>query len=288
MLTKLQGVKNKMKYAYFIGCQVPGRLNNYDLATRNVAKSLGIELIDLEDAGCCGFVVNSVNSKATLFMAARVLALARKMGLDLVTLCNGCFGTLQGTVNILKHSKELQDEVNDVLKNEGLTYENVTVKHFVQVLYHDYGLEKIEKMLKKHFDELKVAVHYGCHVLRPDKKLKFDNAETPTILDRLVEVTGAESIYWPLKLWCCGAPTLSADDELSMQLARLKAKDAKDAGADCFVTICPFCQLQLQLTLDLPSLLYPQLLGLAMNMSPEEVGLNLNRVPAESILQFLK
>ncbi|UCG45757.1 MAG: heterodisulfide reductase subunit B, partial [Candidatus Bathyarchaeota archaeon] len=120
----------------------------------------------------------------------------------------------------------------------------------------------------------------------------------PRILDDLVEVTGAKSIYWPLKLWCCGFPLLPTNREMGMKLARNKLRDAKDAGADCMVTTCPSCQLSFDVlqpsiaklydeNYSLPVLYYPQLLGLAMNMSPEEVGLNLNRVPTESILSFI-
>lgn len=288
-----------MKYSYFMGCQVPARVNYSDLAVRRVTEALGIKLIDLKGAGCCGCHLRSVDSKVTLALASRILALADKAGLDLVVLCNSCYSTLAETSEFLRENPELRAEVNDLLASQDLECKGKTkVKDIIQVFYHDYGLNKIDSRIAKSFEGLKVAVQYGCHLLRPSKSTKFDNPEAPRILDDLVEVTGAKSIYWPLKLWCCGFPILPTDREMGMSLARNKLRDAKDAGADCMVTTCPSCQISFDVLqpsiakhfedkYNLPVLYYPQLLGLAMNMGPEEVGLHLNRVPTESILRFI-
>ncbi|RLE45452.1 MAG: CoB--CoM heterodisulfide reductase subunit B, partial [Candidatus Methanomethylicota archaeon] len=206
-----------MKYAYYFGCWVPARLNQYDLSTRVIARKLGIELIDLEGAGCCGAVlIRSVNFKTNLMMSARILALAENMGLDLLVLCNGCYESLIEAKNLVKTNENFREEVNTLLKStDNLIYEgNKKVKHLIQVLYDDIGIEKLRDEIKKPLDELRVAVHYGCHILRPSDRLKFDDAENPKILDELVEVTGAKSIYWPLKLWCCGSPILAIDRNL--------------------------------------------------------------------------
>lgn len=289
-----------MKYSYFLGCQVPARVNYIDLAVRRVASALGIELIDLQGAGCCGCYLRSVDSKVTLALAARILALTDRAGRDLVVLCNSCYSTLLETSEFLSENSELRAEINDLLAPQNLEYKGETkVKDILQVLYNDYGLQKIESRVAKSLEGLKVAVQYGCHLLRPSKSTKFDNPEAPRILDDLVEVTGAKSIYWPLKLWCCGFHLLSTNREMGMSLAQSKLQDAKDAGADCMVTTCPSCQISFDVLqpsiakhfedkYNLPVLYYPQLLGLAMNMSPEEVGLHLNRVPTESVLRFIK
>ena len=289
-----------MKYAYYLGCWIPARLNQYDLSTRVVAKKLGIELVDLEGAGCCGTVlVRSVNFKTNLVMSARILALAKSMGLDLLVLCNGCYESLIEAENLIRTSEKFRKQVNTILKStDNLVYEgNEKIKHLIQVLYDDIGLERLRDEIKRPLDGLRVAVHYGCHILRPSHKLKFDNAENPRILDDLVEITGAKSIYWPLKLWCCGSPILAIDRDLSLSIAGMKLKSAKEAGADCIVTICPSCQFQFD-TLqpkiskvtgeqyNMPVLLYPQLLGLALGFTPEEVGLHLNKVSAESLLKL--
>jgi len=289
-----------MKYALYLGCTIPSRMNHYDASTRRVAEGLGIELVDLEGAGCCGPVfVRSINRATYVAMAARNLALAERMGLDVVTLCNGCFGALVEARHVLKEDERLRVEVNGILKEEGLEFKgSSSVKHFVQVLYHDYGLSKIKSRVVNPFRGLKTAVHYGCHVLRPSEITKFDRAEDPSLLDRLVEVTGTKSVNWLLKTMCCGAPTLAASEETALQLVKMKLDSAKKAGADCMVTICPFCEVmfdtqQLKIAFetgqsyDLPALFYPQLLGLSMGLKPDDVGLGMNRIPAEKVLDFL-
>lgn len=289
-----------MKYALYLGCTIPSRMNHYDASTRRVAEVLGVELVDLEGAGCCGPVfVRSINRATYVAMAARNLALAERMGLDVVTLCNGCFGALVEAGHALKDDERLRAEVNGILKDEGLEFEGKTcVKHFVQVLYHDVGLSKIRAKVVNPFKGLRSAVHYGCHVLRPSEITKFDKAEDPRMLDQLVEATGTKSVNWLLKTMCCGAPSLAASEETALQLARMKLESAKKAGADCVITICPFCEVmfdteQLKIatetgqSFDLPALFYPQLLGLAMGMKPDDVGLGMNRIPAEKVLKCL-
>jgi len=275
-------------------------MNHYDASTRRVAEGLGIELVDMEGAGCCGPVfVRSINRATYVAMAARNLALAERMGLDVVTLCNGCYGALVDAKHALREDGRLRDEVNGILKAEGLEYKGTAgVKHFVQVLYHDYGLSKIKAKVVNPFKGLKAAVHYGCHVLRPSEITKFDRAEDPHLLDELVEITGTKSVNWLLKTMCCGAPTLAASEETALQLAKMKLESAKKAGADCLITICPFCEVmfdtqQLKIasetgvSYDLPALFYPQLLGLSMGMKPDDLGISMNRVPASRMMGYL-
>lgn len=289
-----------MKYSYFLGCQVPARVNYCDLAVRRVAKALGIELFDLQGAGCCGCYLRSVDFRVTLALASRIIALADKTGLDLVVLCNSCYSTLVETNDFLRENPKLQTEINELLTPQGLKYEGKTkVKDIVEVFHHDYDIHKISSRIKRPLKGLKVAVQYGCHLLRPSKNTKFDDPEAPHILDDLVEVTEAESIYWPLKLWCCGFPTNPVDKEMGMSLARNKLKDAKDAGADCMITTCPSCQISFDVLqpsiakhyeeeYNLPVLYYPQLLGLAMKLGFKEVGLHLNRVPVKPLLSLIE
>ena len=284
-----------MKYAYFIGCHIPAYVSNYDLAARKIAEKLGIELVNLEGAGCCGFLARFIDFKTSILIAARVHALASQKNLEILVLCNGCYGMLNYAAEVLRENSSLLKEANEALAEEGLQYREAPIKHITQVLYHDQGLDKLKAKVKKRFKGLKVAAQYGCHILRPHA---LDNPETPEILDKLVGITGAESIDWKFKLWCCGAATLYSDAELSLKLGRRKLEGAKKAGAHCFVTVCPLCQIQLDVNqpkiseksgekYGLPSLLYPQLLGLSMGLTPKEVGLNLNTVSAEDVLRFL-
>ncbi|MEM2876217.1 MAG: CoB--CoM heterodisulfide reductase iron-sulfur subunit B family protein [Candidatus Bathyarchaeia archaeon] len=283
-----------------MGCQVPARINYCDLSVRRVAEALGIELIDLQGAGCCGCYLRSIDFKAALILSSRILALAEKSKMDLVVLCNSCFSTLVETNALLEEKPELLEMVNEYLASEGLEYrKGVRVKDALEVYYKDYGIEKIKPNVVERLEGLKAAAHYGCHILRPSRKTKFDNPEAPHILDDLVEVTGAESVYWSLKLWCCGFPTMAVERDMGLMLARNKLRDAVNSGAQCIVTTCPSCQITfdlLQPTVEkmynesygLPVLYCSQLLGLALGLKAEDVGLSLNRVPTKHILNLLK
>jgi len=287
-----------MKYTYYMGCQVTTHLPNYDLSTRKVAEKLGITLIDLIEAGCCGCVIRALNPDTWLAMSARVITMAEKTKLDLVTLCSGCYTTLTEAQTILNEKPQLKEKINNILSHEGMTYDGgLKVKHILPVLYFDYGYEKIKSAITRRLDGLRVAVHYGCHLHRTPAYEKYDDPEAPQILDKLVEATGAESIYWPLKLWCCGGMTL--DENLSFKLGGIKIRDAKEAGAHCIVTACPFCQIQFDFhqpviyrrigeKYDLPVLAFSQLLGLAMGIREDQLGLQLNCIPVDSVIHALK
>ncbi len=287
-----------MKYAYFLGCTVPARGNNYDASARLIAKNLGIELVEMEDQACCGLNFKSVNYEAWVAMAARNLALAEKMGMDIVTLSNGCYGTLKEVNHLLKTDNNLKDKINDVLKEINLKFEGeIEVKHFIELVLK-IDEEEIKEKIKNPLKGLRVAVHYGCHILKPSKTSKFDNIEAPKKLDALVELTGATSINWQNKLNCCGAPLLSIDEDTSVRMARLKFMGAKKGEADCLVSVCPFCFIQLELIqlkvqdvyeeeYDIPVLYLTELLGIAMGLDTEMLGLELHRIEPEFIERYV-
>lgn len=289
-----------MRYSYYLGCQVPSRMSYCDLAVRNVSKALGIELEDLKDAGCCGFSIRFISRETNDLLSARNLALADRQGLDLVVLCNSCYATLHRVKDLLDTDGKFREEVNESLADQGLRYEGkVHLLDILQVYADEIGFERLRSQVKVGLKELRAAVHYGCHLLRPSREVRFDNAESPHILDDLVRLTGAESVYWPMKLWCCGLPTMPFEEAMSLELARQKILDAKSAGANCMVTTCPSCQLMFDAMqpriermfkekYSLPVFYYPQLLGLALGLSEKEVGLNLNRVPMDSISNLLR
>lgn len=286
-----------MKYTYYMGCQTPARLEYCEISTRKVLAAIGVELLDLQGAGCCGCPYKPIDYDAALSMAARVLAQADKTSLDLLVLCSSCLGWLSRVRDILIHEDALLKETNSLLKPEGLSFgKGINVIGPLELLHSRIG--DFKGKVRKYLEGLNVATMYGCHLLRPSKHMKIDNPENPRLLDELVEITGAKSIYWSLKLWCCGATSLPVDAHFSMSLIRKKIKDAKRSGADCIVTICPSCQLTLdsmQSTVakefkekyDLPVIFYPQLLGLAMGMKPNEVGLQRNRVHPSAILDLV-
>jgi heterodisulfide reductase subunit B len=288
-----------MKFALFLGCQIPIRLKQYETSTRAILERLGVGLVDIEEFNCCGYPLRNIEFKAFLLSSARNLALAEKKKLDVMTLCQCCYGSLKKASVLLKENASLRKEVNAILEREGLPYEGeVEVKHLLSVLHQQVGVEVIKKNISKTFQGLKIAAHYGCHALRPSQVVRFDNPVGPSIFDQLVEATGAESISWPMRLECCGAPLWGINDELSMDLTLKKLNDGKEAGAEYLCVACPYCHLQFDavqkkiiahrgMTHPLPSILYPQLLGLSLGIDREVLGLKMNQIPSGGIEKLL-
>jgi len=280
-----------MTYALFLGCQIPIRLQHYETSSRAVLERLGVELTDIEEFNCCGYPLRNIDFKTFLLASARNLALAEKKHLNVMTLCQCCYGALKKADYLLTENPSLRKEVNTVLQQEGVSYEGkIEVKHLLSVLDHEVGIEAIRKKIEKPFEGLNIAAHYGCHALRPSQVVRFDDPGNPSIFDRLVEVTGAKSIDWLMRLECCGAPLLGSNDELSTEMTLKKLKNGQASGADYLCTACPYCQIQFdtvqQMILSqrdsnhpLPSILYPQLLGLSMGIPPEPLGLQMNKIP---------
>jgi heterodisulfide reductase subunit B len=289
----------KNKYAYFIGCTIPFRASNYDLATKKIAEKLGIELVDLPDAGCCGLYFELMNEMTYLTMAARVLSMAEEKKLDLLVLCNGCNGSLYRANKKLKENPELKDKVNEVLAEVGREYKGtIEVKHLVRVLYEDVGIDRIKEKITNPLTNVKAAAHYGCHLLKPSEEMQFDDPKNPVSLDRLIEVTGAKSVDYYDKLQCCGGYVLAADAKTAYRMTGEKLAHVKSAGADIMITGCPFCNVMYDANqraaetetgqqYKIPCLHYPQLLALAMGIDPKELGFEQNRVRPDMKL-FIK
>ncbi|TXT56917.1 MAG: CoB--CoM heterodisulfide reductase subunit B 2 [Candidatus Thorarchaeota archaeon] len=283
-------------YNLYMGCSVPANYPNYEASMIRVAEVLGMELVYMEDVACCGSPnLRAMDYFGWLVVNARTLAIGEKNGYDIVTPCNGCFGSLKDVLHHLKHDPEDLALVNKELAKMDLELKgSIKVRHFVEALYTDVGIEEIKKKITKPLDGVGIAIHYGCHLLRPADVTEF----TPSILDELVEVTGATVIEYPLWKQCCGATVLPINEPLAIRLARDKLKSMTEYGAVFATVVCPACGNQLDLQqlglrdsynedYNLPILLYPQILALAMGMSEEEVGLELNRVSADSILDHL-
>lgn len=288
-----------MKFALFLGCNIPARVMQYESASRAVLEKLNIEVVDLKEFNCCGYPLRNINFKAFVLLAARNLALAEQDGLDILTLCQCCFGSLKKADHLLKEDKLLRNEVNARLEREGLSYQGgIEVKHLLQVLYHDVGIAAIQKEVKRMYEGLQIAAHYGCHILRPHQVVQFDDPVSPTLFDQLIEITGAHSIYWPERLECCGAPLCGINDELSLDLSKKKLESGRQLGAAYVCVACPYCHLQFDTVQErmraekrlgdrLPSILYPQLLGLCMGIDGKSLGLEMNRISLIGIEDFL-
>jgi len=287
-----------MKYALFLGCNIPVRVKQYDLSARAVLDMLNVDVVDVREFNCCGYPVRNIDFKSFVLFSARNLALAEKQGLNIMTLCKCCYGSLKKADHLMKEEPAIRDEINAILAKEGLKYRgNIEVKHFLSVLYNDIGPETVKKRISRSFKDLRIATHYGCHALRPSDITEFDNPVAPVLFDKLVEATGAKSIDWALKLDCCGAPLLGVNDELSMKLTEKKLADGKESGADFLCVACPYCQMQFdgvqQMMTSmhgrhhLPSILYPQLLGLAMGLNQDVLGIKMNQIDISNIEAFL-
>ena len=290
-----------MKYAFFLGCTVPVRNLNYELASRRVAERLGLELVDLEDFQCCGFPMKSISFFDSLVIAARNLALAERENLPVCTLCSACGGSLSEANHLLRHKPELMDQVNERLKELDLEYRGrIEVKHFVRVLYEEVGLGKISEMIQRPLSGFSFAPHYGCHYLKPAEATGgLDPVEDPLTLTRLIEVTGAAALRYPSLLQCCGGGVLGAKEDLANTLAGEKLGELNQAETTGLVVICPFCNVmfegqqkkiekKLAQKLKVPVLYYPQLLGLALGFSPDELGFKLNRVKDKEFLKQME
>lgn len=284
----------------FTGCTIPARLNVYELATRKVATALNLELISMEGATCCGFPLETLNKKAALALAARNLCIAEQQGANILTLCPGCTGTLVKTNKLLRENAEVLEEINELLATVNMKFQGKTeVKHLIQVLSEDVGIKKIESAIEKPLEGLKVATHTGCHLLRPSNPLKIDDSEFPSILDKLVECTGATSVTYRGKNHCCGSPVLNTNRDLALNVGKTKLDNINHAGSHMLVTVCPFCHIMFDscqteiekksgVKYNLPVIHYPQLLGLALGFSPKSLGLFENRTVRRLGADWLK
>jgi heterodisulfide reductase subunit B len=285
------------KYLIFLGCAIPYRVSAYEISARKVLQKLGVELAEMPEFNCCGLPLDPVSHETMLILAAKNLALAEQTGLDIVALCPGCTGTLKKVNKILKKNKTLREQINGHLKEVGLEFKGTVItKHILQVLMEDVGLEKIKNAVVKPLTMLKVAEHVGCHLLRPKEYIGFDDPEDPKTLKTLIEATGATCLSYIDETECCGAPSVGISDKVALQLARDKLSHIKMVDAQALITICPFCHIMFdtnELRIErmfneaygIPVLHYPQLLGLAMGMTPEELALKEHRVDTSKILK---
>lgn len=288
-----------MSYALFLGCNIPARVSQYELSSRAVLSRLGVEVIDIPEFNCCGYPMRDTDYEAFLLSGARNLALAEKHGKDLMVLCKCCFGTLKAAQHIFANDKAVTDKINKQLESEGLVYEGrAKVSHFLSVLHHEVGISVLKDKVTRPFSGLQIATHYGCHALRPSKITGFDDPVAPSLFDSLVKATGAASVDWAEKTDCCGAPLLGKNDELSLSLTGKKLLAAKNAGAHFLCVGCPFCHMQFDSvqgslikseagTGPLASVLYPQLLGLAMGIDEKSLGIRDNQLDISSLLLYL-
>lgn len=290
----------------FLGCVAPNRYPGIEAATKKVFSKLGINLMDLEGASCCPApgVFKSFDKASWLTVASRNIVLTEKMNDDLLTICNGCYSTLKDVNEILKSDSELKNEVNVKLAEIGCEYKgSQDVRHVIEYLYLKLGPNQLKEYITHPLLDLKVAVHYGCHLLEPLKEYysPIPISQNPTFFDELVEITGAKCVDYKDKISCCGAGggARTAILDATLKMADKKLKHITEAGADCIVDACPFCHLQFdagQIEINqkygrdynVPVLHYTQLLGLSMGFSSEELGIDMNIMDNTELLKKIK
>ena len=284
----------KWRYGFFLGCVIPNRYPMIEASIRNVFDHLGAELLDLPGASCCPApgVFRAFHIPTWFVIAARNISIAEELGVSPITGCNGCYGTLRDAWYELEHDYDKKKEVNEYLAKIGRKYTgNLEPKHIVQSLYLDMGLDYLKDFIKLKFSDLKVGVHYGCHIVKPSEKRPWNGEyEAPEFLDEIVEITGAKSIDYKDKFMCCGAggAVRTAVKEVAADFTREKLVNMRDAGVDIIVNCCPFCHLQLDLgqvevnnfygdiigePFHIPVIYITQLLGVAFGMDPNLLGL---------------
>ena len=280
------------------GCTTPVRLPAYEASTRAVLEKLGVSVIDLENANCCGAqYIESLSGNAFTALCGRLLALAEQQAKDLLAICGACSGSLKMNKHALDNDPALRDEVNALLSEEGLEYTGkVRVRHLLQVFNEDIGYRAIERAIVHPYGGARMAAHYGCHVTRPQEIVQVDDPENPTIIDKIVKIAGATPVDYPGKTRCCGGPMLGMDAELATLIGSDKIANIRAANAEGIVTACAFCDIQLTQVQfgesasgkQIPVIPLPQFLGPAMGIEEDRLGFDLNRISPQPIVSTVQ
>ncbi|MBI2871979.1 MAG: CoB--CoM heterodisulfide reductase iron-sulfur subunit B family protein [Chloroflexi bacterium] len=291
-----------MKYAFFPGCVSRGGCSELYPSAVAVAEKLGIELDELTSASCTGAgVLQEKDQRLGDTLNARTFAMAEQKGLPIMTICSTCQGVMSQANHRLTHDPSYLAEVNQELKPEGLEYRGtVTIKHLLWILMEEIGADNLRPLITRPLTGMRVAPFYGCYILRPSWALGLEEApERETSLERVIELVGAEPVDFPGKSLCCGFPILTINEKNSLAMVARHTGDARERGADAMVTPCPLCHLNLDgyqpkaasthgSKPDMPILHLPQLLGLAMGLSPRVLGLQRHIVSASRLLDKVK
>ena len=292
-----------MKFALYLGCAIPIKYPGFEAATRLVCERLGIELVDLPFS-CCPppTSLKLVHYDSWLALAARNLCLAEEAGLNLLTLCTGCVNTLKEANHVLKQSDSKRRKVNKALEDSNHQFKGtIEVTHILDVLYQDTAVERIIKARVRDIP-LRVGCHYGCHYFRPPKVMYPDElspAESyvPVKMDHLLSIIGVEPVEYSRKFLCCGSPLgANADQDAGYAITNQKLALILERDIQALSVICPSCFEQFdmgQIVLSrkskerqkIPTFFLTQLIGLALGLTPKDVGLDVHRVKAKKLLE---
>jgi heterodisulfide reductase subunit B len=285
----------KLNYSYYPGCSLHASAGEYDLSTRELFKKLKIGLTEVPDWFCCGATpAHNVDELLSLSLCAKNLELADKVEGDLAVACAACFSRLKTTQHVLGESnikrKQVEKAIDAPVKLGG------NVKHLLEILARDLGLERLAAAVNKPLSGLKVACYYGCLLTRPTDVPNLDCVEAPTIMERVIEAVGAETVAWTHRMECCGANFTLSRPGVVIQLTNAILDSAKSAGADCIMVACPLCHGNLDIRqreiegiynteYGLPVFYITQLVGLAAGLGPDKLGLDAMMVNPTPLLK---
>ncbi len=286
-----------MRYAFFPGCSLESTAWDFARSTQAVCQALGIEVEEIPGWVCCGSTP-AHGTSASLALALPVFNLqkARAMGRPVLTACASCYARLRTANHAVRHDPKEKQRAARITNQP---YDgSVEVHHILDVLVNHLGLDVVRAAVKRRLSGLKVACYYGCLLTRPPEVVAFDDAEHPTAMDRLVAALGAEPIDWPYKTECCGASLSMTHADIVSRLSHRLVAMARCAGAACIAVACPLCQVNLDMRQadarknhgelpETPVFYITQLVGLALGLSPEQLGLNALSVRPDGLLEQL-
>lgn len=286
-----------MRYAFFPGCVSRGACRELYTSMMKVSETLGLDLVELTEAACTGaHVIHEQNPDLADAINVRTFAMAEQLKLPLLNICSTCQGVMSQVYARVRSKPAHLARINDALKEEGLSFSgNLTIKNLTWILVEDIGLEKLKTYVKNPLKTLRVAPFYGCYILRPSEVLEYKlYPERATYLEKIIETLGAKPVDFRGKTKCCGFPILTMNRTNSLSMAGDHLLEAKENGADCMVTPCPLCHLNLDANqpdaagvkrkrIGLPILHLPQLLGLALGFEPKELGMQHHVVSTKSL-----
>ena len=283
------------KLALYPGCVMQTEQYGYEISLRKILPKFDVELVDVKGFSCCGEPLKSVNQMLSLSLAARNIAIAEKEGLDVFAPCPMCHLSMSECKNIMDTDPMMRQRINNFLKDEDLNYQGTAKLISILDVFHDIiGLDAIKKQVKKPLKDLKIATHYGCHLIRPSEIGRPDDAENPQKIEQILKLLGADPKDYPERLDCCGALLNANLPESALTKTGQKLQKVQEYGFDAFVDVCPWCHRQydarqkkagdtVAVKLDVPVFYLTQLIGLSMGFTEEDVGLQLNLSPIEAV-----
>jgi heterodisulfide reductase subunit B len=285
------------KYAYYPGCSLEKLASSYHKSALETTRVFDIELQELDDWNCCGATTYfHVDQLLAYALVSRNLALAEKQGLDLVAPCSACYKNAFFTNQLLKEDKDLAEHINFALEEDDLQFNGqINVYHLIEV-FAEIGPEAVAEKVTNPLKGLSIAPYYGCQIVRPRKDT--EGVEDPHFFEELIKAIGAESTYFPERLRCCGGSLIMTNRDAALDMVQILLASAEKHGADVIATACPMCQVNLECyqnavneqfgtEFHLPILYFTQLLGLALGISPKDLGFGVELVSAKPIFKKL-